>query len=55
MAQYPKEVPKSPASCDETLKAVLDFVVFQTKDGDKLVDHQVLPDKVVLKFDDGEK
>jgi hypothetical protein len=55
MAQYEKPVPKSPNSCDETLKAVLKAIMFYTKGGDKLTGYQILPDKVVLKFDDGEK
>ncbi len=53
MAKYTKSVPKGP-SPDKTLRAVLDAVKFYTKGGDKLTGYQVLPDKVVLTFDDGE-
>lgn len=52
MAQYNKSVPKSP-NCDQTLEAVLDSVIFYTEGGDKLVGHQILPDKIMLTFDDG--
>ena len=50
MAQYKKTVPKDPADSDATLDAVLDMVIFQTKDGDKLVSYQNQPDVVVLTF-----
>jgi hypothetical protein len=51
MAQYTKSVPKNPASGDETLKAVLEVIIFQTQDGDELINYQNFPDKVVLTFD----
>jgi hypothetical protein len=54
MAQYNKSVPKDPASGDETLKAVLDVVIFQTQDGDELVKYQNKPDKLVLTFEAAE-
>jgi hypothetical protein len=50
MAQYKKTVPKDPADSDATLDAVLDMVIFQTRDGDKLVRYQDQPDVVVLTF-----
>ena len=50
MAQYKKTVPKNPTDSDATLDAVLDLVIFQTKDGDKLVRYQNQPDMVVLTF-----
>jgi hypothetical protein len=51
MAQYTKTVPKNPADGDATLEAVLEVVIFQTKDGDELVSYQTKPDKIVLTFD----
>ena len=55
MAQYNRTVPKDPASSDETLKAVLDVIIFQTKDGDEFIGYQNKADKVVLGFDGGEE
>ena len=54
MAQYSKSVPKNPLNSDETLGALLKAIIFYTKGGDKLTDHQILSDTVVLTFDDGE-
>lgn len=51
MAQYTKPIPKNPASCDETLKAVLEAVIFYTEDGDELIGYENNSDKVVLKFE----
>jgi hypothetical protein len=51
MAQYTKSVPQNPASCDQTLEAVLEVIIFQTTDGDELVRYQIKPDKVVLTFE----
>ena len=51
MAQYTKSVPKDPANGDATLEAVLQVVIFQTKDGDELIDFQIKLDKVLLTFD----
>ena len=51
MALYTKSVPKNPASCDETLKAVLEVIIFQTRDGDEFVSFQNKPDKVILTFE----
>ena len=50
MAQYQKEAPKSPTDSDATLEAVLDMVIFQTRDGDKLVRYQNQSDVIVLTF-----
>jgi hypothetical protein len=54
MAQYNRSVPKDPASSDETLKAVLDVIIFQTRDGDEFISYQNRADKVVLRFDGGD-
>jgi hypothetical protein len=51
MAQYTKSVPKNPASCDETLAAVLEVILFQTADGDEFISFQIKPDKVILTFE----
>jgi len=51
MAQYTKSVPKNPASCDQTLEAILEVIIFQTADGDELVSYQIKPDKVILTFE----
>ena len=48
---YTKSVPKNPANGDDTLNAVLEVIIFQTKDGDELVSYQNKSDKVVLTFD----
>ena len=50
MPEYTKSVPKNPANSDDTLDAVLDLIIFQTKDGDELVHYQNQPDEVVLTF-----
>jgi hypothetical protein len=54
MAQYTKSVPKDPASSDKTLNAVLDVIIFQTKDGDEFISYENRADKVMLKFDGGD-
>ena len=51
MATYTKSVPKNPASSDATLEAVLQVIIFQTKDGDELVSFQNGKDKVFLTFE----
>ena len=51
MAQYTKSVPKNPADGNDTLNAVLEVIIFQTKDGDELISYQNKPDKVMLTFD----
>lgn len=51
MSQYTKSVPKNPANSDDTLNAILEVIIFQTKDGDELISYQNNPDKVVLTFD----
>ena len=51
MTEYTKPVPKNPADSDATLEAVLEAILFYTKDGDELVSYQNQPDKVVLTFD----
>lgn len=50
MPEYTKSVPKNPASSDATLNAVLDLIIFQTADGDKLIRYQNQPNIVVLTF-----
>jgi len=52
MAQYTKSVPKNPASGDDTLNAVLEVIIFQTKDGDELISYQNKPGKVTLTFEE---
>jgi hypothetical protein len=52
MSRYTKTVPKNPADINATLTAVLDLIIFQTKDGDKLVGYQNQSDAaVVLTFE----
>jgi hypothetical protein len=51
MVQYTKSVPKDSANNDATLAAVLEVIMFQTKDGDELISYQIKPDKVLLTFD----
>jgi len=50
MTEYTKSVPKNPVDGDATLEAVLEAIIFYTKDGDELVSYQNKPDKVVLTF-----
>ena len=51
MAKYTKTVPRNPVSCDDTLAVVLEMIIFQTADGDELVDYQIKPEKVLLTFE----
>lgn len=51
MAQYTKTVPKDPTSCDKTLKAVLEAIIFFTHDGDEFVSFINQRDKVTLTFE----
>lgn len=51
MAEYTKTVPKSPTSSDDTLKAVLDVIIFQTADTDEFIGYDVKANKVVLTFE----
>jgi hypothetical protein len=51
MAEYTRSVPKSSEDPDETIKAALEVILFQTKDGDEFVSFESGPDKVVLMFD----
>jgi hypothetical protein len=51
MAEYSKTVPKHPTDCDETIRAVLDAVIFYTDDGDTLVRYEIRPAEVVLTFE----
>jgi hypothetical protein len=51
MAKYSKSVPKDPLDPDETLNAVLEAIVFFTRDGDEFIAFDNQPDKVLLTFD----
>ena len=51
MLEYSKTVPKDPAGGDETLKAVLDVIIFQTQDGDEFISYEIRPNSVVLTFE----
>jgi hypothetical protein len=51
MAQYSKTVPKNPVNADDTLKAVMEVIIFQTEDGDDFIKYEIKPDKVLLTFD----
>jgi hypothetical protein len=51
MPEYTKIVPKNPNDADETLKAVMDVIIFMTQDADEFVSYKVQSDKVVLTFE----
>ena len=51
MAEYSKSVPRNPDSCDDTVKAILEVIIFQTADGDRLVRYEITPDQVILFFE----
>jgi hypothetical protein len=51
MSEYTKIVPKHPTNADETLKAVLEVIIFQTADADEFIQYKIKPDKVELIFE----
>jgi hypothetical protein len=51
MTEYSKTVPKDPAGGDETLKTILDVIIFQTQDGDELISYGIKPASVILNFE----
>ena len=51
MTEYTKPVLTNPANAADSIKAVLEAIIFYTEDGDQLVKYQILPDKVLLTFD----
>jgi hypothetical protein len=44
-------IPKHPTDCDETLKLVLQNIVFCNQNGYKLVTYEIKPDEVVLNYE----
>lgn len=51
MPEYTKTVPKHPTDSDETLKAVLEVIIFQTADTDEFIHYKIKPGKVELIFE----
>lgn len=52
--QYKTAVPRNPDDVDKTVKAVCDEIIYQTKDGNKLVKVEPRLIQVVLTFEASE-
>ena len=48
-----QNVPKHPTDCDETLKAVLDNVIFNNANNYHLISYEIRPNEVVLHYAPG--
>jgi hypothetical protein len=47
----PHNIPKHPTDCDESLRSVLENILFCNKNGYKLVSYEIKTNEVVLNYE----